>query len=75
MSDGPEAIDELEKDESVQALRKYWADRLEQFEKVEYPVFYAKGYSKNTGLAVVIMDELSDALSVAAAAARGQIKT
>lgn len=57
-------------DEGIQALRQYWHERLVEFEKVIYPVFYTHGYSKNTALLVHMMDELDDALVVAAAAAR-----
>lgn len=63
--DGPEGG---EVDESIEALQKYWEEKLDEFEKVIYPVFYKKGYSKNTALMVAMMDELDDALLVAAAA-------
>lgn len=53
-----------------QSLREYWNERLTEFEAVIYPVFYTRGYSKNTALLAVMMDELDDSLVVAAAAAR-----
>jgi hypothetical protein len=56
-----------EVDEGIATLRKYWNDRLEEFERVIYPVFYVRGYSKNTALLVAMLDELDDALMVAAA--------
>ena len=71
--EGKEAMDEGD-EASIQALRNYWDERIQEFERVEFPVFYARGYSKNTALMVVMMDELSDALSVAAAIKRGQIE-
>lgn len=76
MPDGIESPDELldGEDKSIHDLQNYWRERLEEFEKVEYPVFYKMGYSKNTALMVVMMDELSDTLTVAAAIKRGDIK-
>lgn len=52
---------------SIRELRNYWLQRLNEFEKVEYPVFYAKGYSKNTALTAVMIDELAEALTIASA--------
>jgi hypothetical protein len=62
--------DEPTSAEQKQAIQEYWNGRLQEFEEIIYPVFYARGYSKNTALLVYVMDELDDALVVAAAAAR-----
>lgn len=56
--------------ENKQALQEYWNEQLIAFEEIIYPVFYARGYSKNTALLAYMMDELDDALVIAAAAAR-----
>ncbi len=66
--EGAEAPEELTQDEATHALRQYWSDRLDEFEKIIYPVFYAKGYSKNTALLAYMMDELDDAVMVAVSA-------
>lgn len=70
MSDVEEVPDDEKEAEAKHALQAYWNERLEEFEKVIYPVFYTKGYSKNTALLACMMDELDDSLVVAAAAAR-----
>lgn len=62
MIDGPEGG---EVESATQALQKYWEERLDQFETIIYPVFYKRGYSKNTALMVAMMDELDDALMAA----------
>ena len=70
--EGAEAPSELAmtQDEATKALQDYWTSRIEEFERIVYPVFYAKGYSKNTALLVYMIDELDDAVMVAVSAKR-----
>lgn len=70
MTDIEKLPDDDEEHRAKTALQQYWNERLEEFEKVIYPVFYTRGYSKNTALLACMMDELDDSLVVAAAAAR-----
>lgn len=67
-SEGPESPTEMTQDDATKALREYWNSRIEEFETIVYPVFYARGYSKNTALLVYMMDELDDAVMVAVSA-------
>lgn len=74
MTDFEEVPEDEKAEAAKQALQNYWNERLVEFETIIYPVFYARGYSKNTALLACMMDELDDSLVVAAAAARGMEK-
>lgn len=66
--EGAESPSEMSQDEATMALQQYWEDRLNEFETIIYPVFSKRMYSKNTALLVYMMDELDDAVMVAATA-------
>jgi hypothetical protein len=65
----PQPEGEIEKDEALQALCGYWAERLDEFEKI-YPTFGARGIGRNTALMAMMIDELDDAVMAAIAARR-----
>lgn len=58
--EGPESAEE--------ALQNYWRERIDEFERIIYPVFHEKGYSKNTAFMITMLDEVDDAIMAAIAA-------